>query len=135
MKVEYCNLLGTNQIGDDFSNGVKDVACFNTLDKPRARSVEPHEEEVIPLNLLAQRELVNAQTKLFRSRGNRVILIRGFDPGPYFKGRTASISCAYHVFLSLLLSEFRVGLLIPNYSPRYAFNRSRSSASFTGFVR
>ncbi|PYU48057.1 MAG: hypothetical protein DMG48_21680 [Acidobacteria bacterium] len=32
MKIKNGNLFGANQIGDDFSNGVKDVARFDALD-------------------------------------------------------------------------------------------------------
>jgi len=71
MKIENGNFFGANQIGDDFSDGVKDVTRFDTLNKPRARGVEAHKEKMIPFHLFAEGELVYAQAELFRSGVDR----------------------------------------------------------------
>src|SRR5260370_23854827 len=125
----------TNQICNDLRNSFEYVSFLQTLNQPRVCRVEPHQQKMISLNLFAQRDLLHAHPQLFHSRGNRCILLRQLDPATRLGGRTISISCAYHLFPSLLPREFCMLLARLIYSARYAFNKSSSSASFTGFVR
>src|SRR5437879_5812785 len=58
---------------------------------------------MISLNLFAQRELLHAHAQLFHSCRNQCVSVGRLGLANRFRRRTPSISCACHVFPSLLL--------------------------------
>src|SRR5690348_990187 len=68
MMLENRHFFAPDEVSDNFSNGFVDVAQLDRLKKPRACCVEPLQEEMLTLQLFAERELLRANVQCVESQ-------------------------------------------------------------------
>src|SRR5215831_3386878 len=122
-------LFRTDQVAHYFSDSHMNVAVLNRLHDPCAGRVQSFKKKMIMFKLFAEREQLRPRAQFFRWQA-------AFSVDIVFCNRilsqdTTPVPSTNH----LLAPNFVCRLCNRDYSPRYAFNRSSSSASFTGFVR
>src|SRR5689334_8434576 len=68
MMPENCHFFGPDEVPDDFSDGLVDVALLNCLKEPRARRIKPRQEKMLTLQLLAEGELLSSNAQCIESQ-------------------------------------------------------------------